>query len=203
MKFFVLAALAAALSATVVSATPIDVLETRAPGGDYADALGAAGNVLNLPPAGTTQSNVIGRLACRVSGNCMTGRADPVDAFYFQLGANQKITEVSISGNLTGTEILSLVIEDLNGPTATNLFTGTIGSNGFLQILLPTDAPIGPGLYNVALGFFGTTVSGDFTYNYTITSTIVETNPVPLPAGLPLLVAGLGALGLMRRRAQG
>ena len=29
---------------------------------------------------------------------------------------------------------------------------------------------------------------------------IAETSPVPLPAGFPLLLFGIGALGLMRRR---
>lgn len=202
MKYFSYAVLAAALGATVASANSVDILETNAPGGDYADAFGAATNMLGAPPSGTTETNVIGRVNCRLADNCTSGRADPVDAFYFSLDANQSITEVSIAGNLSGTETLSLQIEDVSGALPTNLFTGTIGTNGFLQILTTANAPIGPGQYNVALGFFGTTVSHDFTYAYTITSTVVEASPVPLPAGLPLLVAGLGAFGLIRRRAK-
>jgi hypothetical protein len=48
---------------------------------------------------------------------------------------------------------------------------------------------------------FGLVVNslGTVTADYTLTKSITP-SPIPLPAGLPLLMAGLGAIGLLRRR---
>ncbi|WP_299727361.1 VPLPA-CTERM sorting domain-containing protein [uncultured Tateyamaria sp.] len=201
MKYIAISALIAVLGASAATANTITVLESNAPGGNYANALGATGNNLGAAPSGTTASNVIGTLSCRAASFCVGGRADPIDAFYFEVSANQQITELSISGILTGTQALQFIINDVTTSTVSNLFTGTIAPSGALQILSTAGTPIGPGTYNVGLGFFGDLQTvNDFSYAYTISSTIVETSPVPLPAGLPLLLAGLGAFGLMRRK---
>ncbi|MFK7876612.1 MAG: VPLPA-CTERM sorting domain-containing protein [Paracoccaceae bacterium] len=69
----------------------------------------------------------------------------------------------------------------LSGPGLVNMYTGS-----------PTG--IGAGSIFTSLGYALTVENG-------ITDPIDPIAAVPLPAGLPLLLAGLGALGIVRRRA--
>lgn len=94
----------------------------------------------------------------------------------------------TISPTITGTENTTFS----NTNTFEILFDVTSGPAGQPDLVLfefesasalPTSLP----------GFVG----GDITLSYV---TEVNTNVVPLPAGLPLLAAGLGGLALMRRR---
>lgn len=64
MKCFAFTAVAAVLLTGPAFAVTLPVNEGAAPGGDYADALGAAGNNLGFAPAGTTEVTVNGSLRC-------------------------------------------------------------------------------------------------------------------------------------------
>jgi hypothetical protein len=66
-----------------------------------------------------------------------------------------------------------------------------LGSNGSYSILLPTGFAAG----NYDLQVRGEAIGTDASYGGTL-----QVNPVPLPAGLPLLLSGLGLLGGMVRR---
>ena len=67
-----------------------------------------------------------------------------------------------------------------------------VGSNGSLSILLPTG--FASGSYDLQVR--GEAIGANASYGGTL-----QVEPVPLPAGLPLLLSGLGMLGgLVRRR---
>jgi hypothetical protein len=67
-----------------------------------------------------------------------------------------------------------------------------VGSNGSISILLPTGFPSG----SYDLQVRGEAIGADASYGGTL-----QVAPVPVPAGLPMLLSGLGLLGgLMRRR---
>jgi hypothetical protein len=67
------------------------------------------------------------------------------------------------------------------------------GSNGSLSILLPTGFPSG----SYDLQVRGEAIGNSASYGGTL-----QIAPVPLPAGLPLLLSGLGVLGGLIRRRQ-
>ncbi len=191
-KYIAISALIALIGASAATANTVTVLQSNAPGGNYANALGASGNNLGAAPSGTTASNVICTLSCRAASFCVGGRADPNDAFCVKVSANQQITELSISGILTSTQALRFIIKDVTASTVSNLFTGTIAPSGALQILSTTGTPIGQGTYNVGLGFFGDLLTvNDFSYAYTMSSTIVETRPAPCPPACHWHLPGL------------
>jgi hypothetical protein len=66
-----------------------------------------------------------------------------------------------------------------------------VGSNGSVSILLPTGFPSG----SYDLQVRGEAIGPDASYGGTL-----QVAPVPLPAGLPLLLSGLGMLGGLGRR---
>lgn len=86
-------------------------------------------------------------------------------------------------------------------PTIFQLSLGGNGATAPININAPAFTPRGPGIYSVILGngVFGMN-NGD-PINYTMTFNVRQDQAVvPLPAALPLFLAGLGALGVARRR---
>lgn len=79
-----------------------------------------------------------------------------------------------------------------------NLITTNFATNVTHTILANSDAPLDVGIYNLGLGF-SSGQGGSSAVDYVITAQIRDITPVPLPAGLPLLLAGLGGLALLRR----
>jgi hypothetical protein len=79
------------------------------------------------------------------------------------------------------------------------VFLGGIG-NGTYD-LLPGAPVTGTPLIRLLPVLFGNVSQGDtYSVNWTVNLTVAEIAAVPLPAGLPLLLAGLGGLALTRKR---
>jgi hypothetical protein len=77
-------------------------------------------------------------------------------------------------------------------PVVLGWTTPLVGSNGSISVLLPTGFPSG----SYDLQIRGEAIGTDASYGGNL-----QIAPVPLPAGLPLLLSGLGMLGgLVRRR---
>lgn len=187
-------------------AASITIDESNAPGGDYADALGASGNQLGAAADGTTSVTLIGDLRCNSVTNCSGGLNDPFDAFYFDVAADTEVTRMRISvfPSLPSTllEFTALLIDTSDGSSVFNTTFAASDSATNVDLIGTGDAPIGPGNYNFALSFssLGSDVQG--TVPYLLRSTIASTAvaPVPVPATLPLLLAGLGGFAFLGRR---
>jgi hypothetical protein len=80
-----------------------------------------------------------------------------------------------------------------NGTTVVDSWLPTSLAGGISTVNLNSTA-FGPGTYDLQIrGEVGTSLSGSYGGSITFT-------PVPLPAGLPLLVSGLGLFGMLRAR---
>ncbi|WP_158269964.1 VPLPA-CTERM sorting domain-containing protein [Litoreibacter ponti] len=201
MKFLA-ATVAATVLATSAMATPInpDVLERNARGGDYPES--SAGAFPNIGVGAIGQTSVVGDLvgecvALQTDG-CDSGN-DPEDVFEFEIGAGTKLTGLSIivegsgpSGFLLAADIFQIgtsfeIINDISLNTTVGLLGGQM---------------LGQGTYRFVVGGFISTELGDWGGDYRLTGTVAALNvpePVPLPASLPLLLAGIGGLAYLRR----
>lgn len=118
---------------------------------------------------------------------------DPIFAF----GADFKDVESLFVSGLFDNSNETLSISDTIAGSAG--FFGLSSSNAFTQILFTTNA-------GVVLFPGGSPLGGDsFDVDNLSVSTSAAVSPVPLPAALPLLAAGIGAMGFMgwrkRRKA--
>ena len=77
-------------------------------------------------------------------------------------------------------------------------------TDGFADLATFLGTPTIPGFtIDPSLGDNGFFASSANAASFSLaTITIEEVAPIPLPAGLPLMLAGLGAFGLIRRRAK-
>ena len=174
------------------------------------------GSGLTVSPVAPTGDNFVRDGVLRLSIDNPNGPADPatlvVDimlprassffAFDFGeaiLGADNSQTTGRGPGNNSGTTLTAGTFSfDFADPdpaypgTFPNGYTGFFGVMGDMGETFQT--------LSFASNGMGTKTDDDFTV--TSVSFEGEPAPIPLPAGLPLLVAGLGALGLMRRRGR-
>lgn len=110
-------------------------------------------------------------------------------------------------GNLLGND-------DDSGPGLISALSFGVGSGVSLGDIVGAgqDGAIVPGLFYLAIGAFNTTfaanfgvattsqLSGAFQFNFLTDNVIDDAAPIPLPAALPLFIAGLAGLGFARRR---
>lgn len=202
---------------TSVSAATL-ASETNARGGDYPDSPASdnpninrtVGNAFRPTPDGDVVLTGSLRLTCDANSACTgnTGLQDPGDAFFFEVAPDQEVTDITLSFEadtlaLPGVTALSfdLVIDD-DITTLGNVFgTRFFGAPNLVPIGTTPD-PLGAGAYNLFLGNFAAgsiafTGQVNWRFNATYSSTAA---PVPLPATAPILLAALGAFGLMRRK---
>lgn len=196
MKFIVSAVLAAVFCMSQATAATVDqfVNESAAgsggfpSGGDYADTAGQTGrNDLGNIRLGTTQ----------ISGDLRVSRGDFADWFFFDVRADRKVVSATLTTPVTGnvTPVVGLAIADDMGSL---LVFESATAGGTIDLFANLPGGLGAGKYNVGLFFVGSQI-GD--QDWSIQARLVETPAVPLPAGLPLLLAGLGGLAILRRRA--
>ena len=210
MKFLVHILFAIALGTPAALATTINVFESDLPSGDYDVERGFLepfGLGTFSVPLGTTELNVFGDLTCQGPSACtdlnISGLLDSTDAFFFSLGPNQEVTAISVSTVVRTTDIVDSF-------TNINIFTQSLPVGRTLAAGSVTDqsvpfggGTIGEGTHSFQIDFFDTfPPTTDTAVQYVISAQLrdITVSPVPLPAGLPLLLAGLGAFGLMRSR---
>lgn len=138
----------------------------------------------------------------------VSGVIGPFDGaldYYGELIGNEINGHYSLAVNLPGildeleAYALDFINDNIDGFTdqlvdlflASDACDGVVG--GLLCGVVP-DLPIGEGGITFALNSLGT-FSGDYHFTKSITPA-----PIPLPAGMPLLLGGLGLLGLIGRR---
>lgn len=89
--------------------------------------------------------------------------------------------------------------QNLRDPASTNIFN-TAGENDIVVSGLSLDLDVGE-TFIIDINGIGAGVQSFFTsFEFEAQSTGGPIDPVPVPAGLPLMLAGLGALAWMRRK---
>lgn len=124
-------------------------------------------------------------------------------ALIIQESRNRSADDVAGGGTITFTfakavDFLGFTVIDDGRFTVSS--TSVLPANNFVADLHVTDDDRRYGIFNTGNTFFGVT---DLTFTLNHSGAIDSLRfvaPVPLPAGLPLLAAGLGALGFLRRR---
>ncbi|MEP4197506.1 MAG: VPLPA-CTERM sorting domain-containing protein [Aliishimia sp.] len=193
-----------------VSAATInpDANETATPGGDYSDVEGTGPNITSSQPLllGITTLNAGLRVNC-LSGDCSdsSGLRDPSDALFLDVAADREITSLVLNVEGTPTDISNIsfvlrVDSDLMSPGSEVEFSST--GNVSSQELLSTGQTFGPGTYSIFFGATGSSADTAGQLAWSLTGTVTDTSAaaVPLPASAPILLAALGAFGLMRRK---
>jgi len=157
-------------------------------------AFSTTGQFRNVGPWGNGTSNAAAPWALSFGGG--GGNAST-----FTLTVDMDITLQSFSG--VGQQFNTNPIFDVTGSGVSSV-GNTFSTVGFMGDAAGTDS-FASGPLNLVAGqtyTFSATNAGVTTVGhlYGLSFEKVTMSPVPLPAGLPLLVAGLGALGLIGRR---
>lgn len=181
---------------------------------DEASGVEAAGDYDNIGPnlgfpSDIGDFNLVGGINT-FSGSIGSGVVgDSSDVFNIVIGANQTLVGASLSYGTNASAFNPFfgfpgpawgLFESSVTPEIFNVSTPGQGFSAFTSTQTFTR---GPGIYNMLIGngVFG--MSDNSPVDYTMTFTVEETSTVvPLPAALPLLIGGLGVLGLAgyRRR---
>lgn len=168
------------------------------PGGDFDGSLSPGND--NVGTAGEGFNYVLGELMGEcVPGDCNGINAgDAQDSFAFTIDAGFELVGITGGTEGFGPDRLSISFS-LEDSGFNNLAFETLAINDYGTI--STDV-FGPGTYYFSVfgqsaadaGSYGAFWGVDFEVR------AVAVDPVPLPAGLPLLAAGLGGLAIAKRR---
>lgn len=209
MRLFYFLAVAALFAGSGATAAPVPSFN-----GTYDEATGveASGDYDNIGGPSDLGDFSLFAGANSFSGSVFTP-GDSSDAFNIVLGANQTLVGASIifaenatafnnyfafpppSWTLSESSVTPKIFDITMGPSANFTLTSPFSA-------VASFAQIGEGIYNMVLGN-GTFGMSNGAVDYTMVFTVEETSTVvPLPAALPLLLGGLGVLGLAgyRRR---
>ncbi len=207
MKTLLMTVAAAMMIAGGAQALTVD--ESSVAGGDFSgNGSQDAGNTIGTLDTGL--NSVTGSLAgeCLPSGNtftCFNG-IDPQDDIFFTVGAGTELVgiDANIEGGGASDLLFSVFMRTNNGGSESNLIQGSAGDLpvNTMQTYLPPLGTLGEGSYRFAVFLISASEAGDVDgfYNVNFNVQEVQTPAVPLPATLPLLLAGMGALGIARRR---
>ena len=200
MKSLFIPAVLATFMAMPATAASLFVDEFTVPGGDFVGAAGPGNyNVGTM----TDDSYVTGIMegTC-TGGTCRTTSSDAQDSFNFTIAAGYKLTAINVFAEGFGPaafDFLAAMFKYTPSMTLTDSQYYPINDGG--QLLSST---FGPGTYNLSIATDNQVIGdGDYAIFWGaefIVEEISTAPTVPLPAGAPLLLAGLGAFGLMRRR---
>lgn len=202
------------LGAQAASASTVhpDALESATPGGDYSDTAGSGPNITSSQPILVGQTSLLGglRLNC-VSGDCSdsSGLRDPSDAFFLTIGADRQLTSLVLniaSGNdpalnISGISFEVAISDETSGATFDLTSLGAATDVSLIPGITGS-AVFGPGTYGFFVGASGSNADFSGRIDWSLTATVIDTSvaPVPLPATLPLLLAGLLGFGALRRK---
>ncbi len=199
MKSFLIPAVLATFMAMPAAAASLFVDEFAVPGGEFANTAGAGNyNVGTM----TDDSYVSGIMEGTCSaGTCRNAGNDAQDSFNFTIGAGYQLTAINIFAEGFGPADMDYVAGMYKFvPTQTLSAFAIYDINDGGQLL---PSIFGPGTYNLSLASdYDVSSDGDYGIYWGAQFIVEEINApaVPLPAGAPLLLAGLGALAALRRR---
>ena len=208
MKKLLLAG-AISLMATTGMATTLDIDEfTDVVGGDFANALTPDDAVMpyGIGTAGEGSNFIIGNLDGQCENFDCNGplAGDTQDSFSFVIDAGFQATSLTVFSEGFPFELTYSVSLD-TFPTLgslSNLGFETFDVNTGGEIL---GGPLGAGTYHLSVFGQSSPFDGSYGlfYGVSIEVEAVTTPPaVPLPAGFPLMLAGLGAFALAKRRTK-
>lgn len=142
-------------------------------------------------------------------GNGTSNTSGPFALQFGGSGGNPAVFSLSVSHDITLDSFTGLAqlgntnpLFDVSG-TGVSSAGNTFSTVGSLTSTTPTDHNFVSGPLSLTAGatyLFSTTNSAGFATTGFFTSLNFTAAAVPLPAGLPLMLAGLGAFGFMRRR---
>lgn len=199
MKSLFVPAVLATFMAMPAAAASLFVDEFTTPGGDFVGAAGPGNYNVGTFDDDSYVSGIM-EGTC-VGGTCRTTGSDAQDSFNFTIAAGYKLTAINIFAEgfgPAGMEYVAGMYKYVPSQTLSAFALYDINDGGQL---LPSE--FGPGTYNLSLASdYDVGSDGAYGIFWGAQFIVEEINApaVPLPAGAPLLLAGLGAFGVMRRR---
>lgn len=135
-------------------------------------------------------------LDCVLTGSCFGVIGDTQDSFLVDIAAGTQLTDVTLNllNDLPSTDVFSA-----NSPLLGDI--ASISDAGAFS-LLSAGSETGAVRFDVSAVFSPSTSFTQASYRLDLTVAAIPGMPaaVPLPAGLPLLLAGLGGFAFLRKR---
>jgi len=190
MKEALLAAVAA-LGLTFVASTvqAVTISETT----DFSDSTGSPTALGTLDLGLNSISGTVNQFCDRVTGSCSIVLGDDTDAFSVDIAPGTHLTDVVLN-------VLRIQGGDLN--VDGSLFDLAFPPSAGTFNLLSADSATGTAVFDVFFQHDGRSTFADARYRFDLTVAALPGSPsaVPLPAGLPLFLAGLGGFAFLRKR---